>query len=402
MSRVGAILSSCALLLWPALVSAQSAQLEICNNGRVDVDVAVAARIQLFITGYRWKTIGWYAVAVGSCSVVYDEDYDDAGPYTPQSGARIALTSVNAAGKLGAFQRSGDLKQGWIQGGTGQLCVQYPAPFTFERPAGDPSAGCTATLIPVAADFLPEGPGKYTYTLDWDGVSYFVPLGKARPSGDVAARTTPVDSGDSPSAQFLRYLEQQERDSIKAAAAASTDADAAKEKAALLQSVREDVAAYVDASRTGFEAFKSGEGQRTEQGAMLWTSRVKPALADGCWVIRESAGTMKFYCQVPLNASVERAYYTAITDDVTASLPAGWSADAAPPFNSDLPSKGYRSTSGAHGEIWLVDTDGAYELRFDLVAAGAAPPAASPEPVKADDDDPIGAGGFITPPSPKK
>jgi hypothetical protein len=40
------------------------------------------------------------------------------------------------------------------------------------------------------------------------------------------------------------------------------------------------------------------------------------------------------------------------------------------PFGGNLPSAGYRSTSGAHGEIWLTETPGGeYELNFQLVSA---------------------------------
>ena len=70
--------------------------------------------------------------------------------------------------------------------------------------------------------------------------------------------------------------------------------------------------------------------------------------------------------------------------------------DPDPPFTG-LPSKAYRSTSGAHGEIWLVDSNGAYELHFELIAAPVGAQAAEPT-----DDDPIGEGGFITPPTPNK
>ena len=106
MNRFGVILLSCATLLLPAIGSAQSATLEICNNGRLDIDVAVAARIQSFVTGYTWKTRGWYTVAAGTCQTVYDEDYDEAGPYTPQSGARVAFTVVRSRWGEGSVPRA--------------------------------------------------------------------------------------------------------------------------------------------------------------------------------------------------------------------------------------------------------------------------------------------------------
>jgi hypothetical protein len=400
MSRFSAILSSCAMFLLPAIGSAQSATLEICNNARIPVNVAYAARIQLFITGYKWKTTGWYVVDAGECKVVYDEDYDDAGPYTPQSGARVAFVAVTD-GMWRAYHSNLVRKNGWMQSGTGQICVKLGQDdaFTYNEPAGDPAANCSdGTLIPVAQDFMPDGPGKFTYTMDWDGEVSSVAVAKFLPSNKVASANganTPVDSGNSVSAQFLRYLEQAARDSAKRANSQSNvDAFDAKGRAAMLQWVREDLTAYIDASKTGFEAYKSGEAQPF-QGYRMWTSREKPALASGCWVIQGDT-TSTFSCVIPVNKESERAYYTQVTEDVTASLPGDWSPVAGAPFGGNLPSTGYRSSSGAHGEIWLTEaTDGGYELHYQLVSAPTGP-----QPPKPPEDDPIGHGGFITPPTP--
>ena len=127
---------------------------------------------------------------------------------------------------------------------------------------------------------------------------------------------------------------------------------------------------------------------------------MKPALAQNCWVLQGTSAT--FYCAIPLKGDVSaaRAYHTELTDDVTASLPGDWSEDTvAPLIDGQLASTGYRSSSGAAGAVWLVaaDSGGGYELRYRLVAAAAAPQAANPT-----DDDPIGEGGFITPPTPNK
>ena len=488
MNRFGVLLSSCTILFFPAIASAQNATLEICNNAKISVNVAYAARIQLFITGYKWKTAGWFVVDAGECAVVYDEDYDDAGPYTPQSGARVAfLALIN--GTLRAYQENVVRKSGWIQSGTGQICTSLGqnGGFTFQEPAGDPAANCAGTLVPVAEDFLPEGPGKFTYTMNWDGEVSSVAVGKTSRSSNVASTpsaghgtieylcftTDPKEptvylSGifDFPDAgseadnflvyehaklEFLIYLNEKynysgDEDSAECgwkntatanaaatvaakkrevaaqavaakkkvvetgwvytgpqvaknsatteATSADVEASNAKGRAAMLQWVREDLTAYIDASKTGFEAYKSGEPQLS-QGYRMWTSSVKPALANGCWVIQGDS-TSTFSCVIPLNREKERAYYTQITDDVTASLPADWKRVDGAPFGGNLPSTGYRSSSGAHGEVWLTETaDENYELHYQLVSAPT-----SARPPKADDDDPIGGGGFITPPTP--
>ena len=229
MNRFGVLLSSCAILFFPAIGSSQSATLEICNNGRLDIDVAVAARIQSFITGYTWKTRGWFTVVAGTCGTVYDEDYDDAGPYTPQSSARVAFTVVRADGVRGAYQSSQVQGHGWMRSGTGQICVNSSDAFTFTEAAGDPAANCNGILIPVAHDFMPDGPGKFTYTMDWDGYGSFVALGKGGQPKSSVANSGASDSVDnSLSAQFLRALAQAARDASKKAAdsAASSPAPA--------------------------------------------------------------------------------------------------------------------------------------------------------------------------------
>ena len=219
-----------AAMLLPRIASAQDASLEICNNGRADVDVAVAARIQSFITGYTWKTSGWYTVAAGTCATVYDEDYDAAGPYTPQSGARVAFTTLRPDGLWGAYHDDRVQKSGWMRSGTGQICVNHGDAFTYREPAGDPAANCGGILIPVAHDFMPDGPGMFTFTMDWEGYGNFVAMGKGGQAKSSVANSSSSDSVDnSLSAQFLRALAQAARDEGKrvadsAAAARSNSA----------------------------------------------------------------------------------------------------------------------------------------------------------------------------------
>ncbi|HMI57774.1 MAG TPA: DUF1036 domain-containing protein, partial [Gemmatimonadaceae bacterium] len=321
MNRPGLILLSCAALLLPDIARAQSASLEICNNGQIDVFVAVAARIQTFITGYKWKTRGWYTVAVGKCATVYDEDFDEAGPYTPQSGARVAFTLTRLDGVQVAYQSSDVQAAGWMRSGTGQICVDRTDAFTYERPSGDPAANCGGVLIPVARDFMPDGPGKFTYTIEWYGYASYVAIGKGGVPKNSVANSGASDSVDnSLSAQFLRALAESARDaSKKSASPSSVAAFDAKGRAAMLQWVREDLTAFIEASKSGFDAYKSGEPQLS-QGYRMWTSSEKPAMATGCWVIQgDTAST--FSCVIPVSNDTERAYYTQLTEDVTASLP---------------------------------------------------------------------------------
>ncbi|MDQ2766278.1 MAG: DUF1036 domain-containing protein [Gemmatimonadota bacterium] len=402
MNKMGVILLSCAALLLPDIARAQDASLEICNNGQLDVFVAVAARIQTFITGYKWQTKGWYTVAVGKCATVYDEDYDAAGPYTPQSGARVAFTLTRLDGVQVAYQSSEVQAAGWMRSGTGQICVNRTDAFTYERSSGDPAANCGGILVPVAHDFMPDGPGKFTYTIEWYGYASYIAIGKGGVPKSSVSNSGASDSVDnSLSAQFLRALAQSARDAQKKAADSATSSPDhaawnAKGRADLLGWVHEDVTDYIAASKSGFEAYKSGAVQLS-QGYRMWNSSVKPALALGCWVIQGDASTT-FSCVIPESDTVAaRAYYSQIADDVTASLPADWRPGADSPFGGDLPGKGYQSTSQAHGEIWLAHAKNGsgYDLNFQLVSA----PRGTQAP-KSDDDDPIGNGGVITPATP--
>lgn len=460
MHRFGVLLTSCAMIACPAIVHAQTATLTICNKGPVTIDVAYAARIQLFITGYRWETRGWYLVKAGACEVVYDEDYDDAGPFTPQSGARIVMMAQNNGGWR-AYHDTDANKQGWMQSGTGQICADPDATegFRLQEAAGDPAANCSTSIrLPVAFDFLPTGPGQYTYDMHWDGGPPSVAVGKSAASTSVA--TAPAGGGEitylcsstdrrpvvfvsdlfalpdagSQADNFLTLQRMQLRfqmflvthydfpgdDGLVACLHTPSTTTSAAEmsakersmaanlhaankhmvetgwmyvaeqagsdsvaqpvtqadvetltpggRAALFNWVHEDVATYLAASRSGFAAYKSG-GVILSQGLRMWTSSVKPGIARGCWVVQGDS-TTTLSCAIPIDKNYERSYYNELVQDVAASLPAGWSTGPANPFGGSLPSTGFQSTSGAHGEIWLVEpTDDTYELHFQLVSA---------------------------------
>jgi hypothetical protein len=139
-------------------------------------------------------------------------------------------------------------------------------------------------------------------------------------------------------------------------------------RAALARWVREDVARYLEASKTGFDSYKSGD-VLLQQGYRMWTSSEHPQAARGCWVVQGDS-TTTLSCTIPINKDRERDYYDVLREDVAAALPADWTAIPPNPFGGNLPSAGYRSTSGAHGEIWLTETQaGEYELNFQLVSA---------------------------------
>ena len=248
---------------------------------------------------------------------------------------------------------------------------------------------------------MPDGPGKFTYTMDWDGYgSLLRPARGKRTAEEQRGRTSGYVG-------FRRQFAERpvpQSNSRSSAKDANTKRVANTDTAAFNAKGRGGPARVgargPDYVHRGFANWllkrtRPARASSSSDGTRVWNSSVKPALANGCWVVQKSETKIsKFICSIPVNADAERARYDELTDDVTASLPEGWSVDPDPPFTG-LPSKAYRSTSGAHGEIWLVDSNGAYELHFELIAAPVGAQAAEPT-----DDDPIGEGGFITPPTP--
>jgi hypothetical protein len=137
------------------------------------------------------------------------------------------------------------------------------------------------------------------------------------------------------------------------------------------QWVRNDLIAYIEASKTGFAAYKKGDAQLS-QGYRMWDSLIKPAQAKGCWVVQGSSSTT-LSCllleQTDLNGI--RSYYAELAKDITASLPRDWTTQAEPPFGGDVPNQGYRSSSGAHLEVWIARPENGvlYQVQFQLVSA---------------------------------
>jgi hypothetical protein len=381
-SRLRVILLICAALLLPRIASAQDASLEICNNGRADVDVAVAARIQSFITGYTWKTRGWYTVAAGTCATVYDEDYDAAGPYTPQSGARVAFTTLRPDGVWGAYHDDRVQGHGWMRSGTGQICVNHGDAFTFQEPAGDPAANCTGILIPVAHDFMPEGPGKFTYTMDWEGYGSFVPLGKGGQPKSSVANSNASDSVDnSLSAQFLRALAQAARDANKRAADSAAAANSSPAVSPAEPSNPVAPAALPAPASIAYVCYSTDPKQRAIYFSDVFEVPDAGSKADN--FIKYERAKIDFQMYL-----VDNYKYSDAENLVDCSwLSTATTANAAAEMSAR---KRNVLAQAAAAKQQVVETG------WKNTKAQVAKDAGNKE----SDDDPIGGGGFITPPTP--
>jgi hypothetical protein len=138
-----------------------------------------------------------------------------------------------------------------------------------------------------------------------------------------------------------------------------------------LQSVRDNMVAYIEASKTGFAAYKKGDGHLS-QGYRIWDSSVKPARANGYWVVQGTTSTT-FSCLLSEHPDLSnlRSYYAELTKDIAAMLPRDWKIQAAPPFGGDLPNQSYQSSSGARLEVWIARAESGafYQIHFQLVSA---------------------------------
>ncbi len=145
----------------------------------------------------------------------------------------------------------------------------------------------------------------------------------------------------------------------------------AQARTAMLQWVRDDVNAYITASDTRFDAYKAGSVVMSG-GNRNWVCKSAPTLSKTCWVVEgDTSTTLTTLLAETSDLSALRAYYAILADDITASLPRGWTPGPSQPFGGDLPGKGYTSSNGAHGEFWIsrAATGATYELHFQVVSA---------------------------------
>ena len=344
-------------------------QVVACNDGTISFSVA-RAHLDPGLISYQWEVAGWYPVDPGKCTEIGNQERYHSSAFGKDPVTLLAFAFYDSTGTWGSVRLSPS--DNGLHASNQQFCVRPLDAFGYARdsPGGN---------LPRVCDGAQSGyqmiPASFEYTGGVTAPGMYDPPDKEELHVKLGPNDRAIPMGQQSSSAGAAQTSNN-----APAAIPSGDADASAERAQLLQDVREDLAAYLEASKTGFEAYKNGEGQLADEGDRMWNSSVKPALANGCWVVQGSAGTMKFFCSIPLNPDNGRAFYTQITDDVTASLPADWAADDTPPFTGDLPSKGYRSSSGAHGEVWLVDVDSGkgYELRFELICAPATAQTAKP------------------------
>jgi hypothetical protein len=392
----------------------------VCNDGSLLIGVAIAYQDTTYsLNDYGWLIQGWYYVAPGKCQAIGEaRDYYLKNVFSKTySRSLLAFAFKDSAGVWGAV-RVPDTTDGIFTASNEQVCVAWD---DFRRShagsrggPGDDCASAGDMRIPASLEYTAESHyGNYgdpdTNTFDFlhvrvDSSQRAQPMrsqGSPSASSNAASAQSAPSGGDSFGDQVLKAIAQAIKDAgAKPTPNSDPAASEAQSKADLLRWVQEDVTEYIAASSTGFEAYKSGSGAPSS-GNTVWDSKVKPLAAKGCWVVQgDTSATFSCLLSSGDDLNALRAYYMQLTDDVAASLPQDWKADAAQPFGGDLPSKAFRGTSGAHGEVWIGrgEPQGKYELHYQLVSAPlTSSPVRSPSQPA---DDPIGSGGFITPPNP--
>jgi hypothetical protein len=177
---------------------------------------------------------------------------------------------------------------------------------------------------------------------------------------------------------------------------ASAQDSAEKARRTMAGYVAEDVREFLAAAARGFESYKTGEATDRADGIRSWDSSRKPALAQHC-EIQEHGSAKSYFCTLYASAykGELEVQYKDLISDVVDALPAGWTQTAEAPFGVVVDSAGFVSSDGTNGQIWIAfdPSQNNYSLYFQIVAPNGVA-AETEKPV----DDPIGGGGFITPP----
>lgn len=405
----------------------QDYTVKICNRGRLAVDVATGFQDSSLLSQW-WVIDRWYHVSPGNCNVVSSRHLSIPDGLLGRSRfaedhLHLAFAFTDSTGVWGAGivnpnetnARIGNqyIEKKDLKPSNRRFCI-HPGDSKYRVDGQDPSAGCGGAetfLVPASIDYAATPDyvfgaltnESYPTTFDVG----FGPQDRAIPMGSGPPRTSKngeTGGGNGDDSSFLALLMKEitkagSEATKKPLSPAEARTQKAQARAQMLSWVREDVAAYIAASKTGFVAYKKGQAQ-DQGGLKMWDSNTKPLIAQGCWVVQ--GGTQAtFSCLLynDLDLDAVNTAYADLTDDISQSLPSDWTSIAGPAFGPEFPnSKGYRSSSGAHGEVWVARTasGGLYQLHFQIVTA---PPGTKPNSStvtsQGTDDDPIGDGGFI-------
>ena len=407
------------------------AQIVVCNDGKIGFDVVRAYRHPDYFSGDQWEVTGWYNVEPGKCEGIgRSESYATGGVFLNDPITLLAFGFRDSTGALGSIKLSPGTKNYFPT--NQQFCVESGG-FLYRAAGSDPPRDCRGTQFLIPASYEFTGPLNSSRVFGVSNNELHVsigpndraiPLGK-QTSDSGASQTTGAGGGGQSKGDanagacgkvscwdlFLQGLNQAAKDNEAQRSAntngprpsrplinppappppaapptATADDDdpighggfvtppgnpaPAAPPAYSLQWVRTDVLAYIEASKTGFAAYKRGDVQVSPDYRM-WDSSVKPSAARGCWVVQGATSTtLSCALSPPGDLNAVRPYYADLVKEIAATLSRDWT-QVEQPFGGDLPSHGYRSSSGAHLEVWIKPTEapGVDEINFQLVSA---------------------------------
>jgi len=421
------------ILMLPSRLPAQTpdhdwdAQIEVCNDGKIGLDVARAYRHPDYFSGDEWEVTGWFHVDPGKCEAIGNaQSYATGGVFLKDPVTLLAFGFRDSTGTSGSIRFSPGTKNYYPT--NQQFCVETEG-FLYRAKGSNPPRDCTGAqfLIPASYEFTgPLFPWSRGYGFANNELHVSIspndraiPFGK-QASGSGASQSTGGGGQGQGDANvglcgkvscwddFVQGLKQAAKDNEARRAAntngprpsppsisppappppAAPPADdddpfgpggfitppsnpgLATEPAYSLQWVRADLLAYIEESKTGFAAYKKGDVQ-VSQDYRMWDSSVKPVAARGCWVVQGTTATT-LSCALSQRGSLNDLlpYYADLNKKIAATLPGDWTK-VERPLGGDLPSQGYRSSGGAHLEVWIAPADSAPldEMHFQLVSA---------------------------------
>jgi hypothetical protein len=230
-------------------------QVVACNHGTIAFSVAQAYLYSKPFSGYQWQFEGWYNVDPGKCTEIGSpKDYHNGGLFSGKDSITLlAFAFYDSTGTWGVAKLS-DPGNVVFHPSNQQFCVKNDLfRYNLDSPEGGLPRGCDGAqtgyqMIPASFEYT--GPAfssrdgapfqKNDFFVTLSPSDRAIPLGLQTSSGGAAPEiATPGGFGN------------------------------AADRAVLLEWVREDVAAYIEASKTGFAAYKKGDAQLS-QGYRRW------------------------------------------------------------------------------------------------------------------------------------
>jgi hypothetical protein len=214
-NHIRIVLLATSLLLPAARVCAQPDlelySAEVCNEGRITVDVAVAYKAFGFSDEY-WVIDGWYDVPKGKCKTVFSHQYakQDRNWLGFRSfPVHLAFAFTDSAGVWGAAKVN---PPRGIARSNLQLCITKKN-FEYRVDAKDPAATCrgkpNAFLIPASIDFEPTAGDYYDYvgrTYGRPSMSATVALGPNDRAIPINPQASSAAQGPGTTDEFVRLL----------------------------------------------------------------------------------------------------------------------------------------------------------------------------------------------------